>query len=53
VVIATHAQRFRPDQADRAPRARVARRARDVTAGLMVTRLANGVVSFAAMDRSF
>jgi len=50
VVIATHAQRFRPDQADRAPRARVARRARDVTAELTVTQLANGVVSFAAMD---
>jgi len=33
VVIATHAQRFRPDQADRAPRAPVTRRARDATAG--------------------
>jgi hypothetical protein len=42
VVIATHAQRFRPDQADRAPRMPVARRARDATAGLTVTRLANG-----------
>src|SRR6185437_2326489 len=52
VVIATHAQRFRPDQADRAPRAQVARRARDATAGLTVTRLANGagVVSFAGTD---
>ena len=52
VVIATHAQRFRPDQADRAPRARVARRARDATAGLTVTRLASGagVVSFAGTD---
>jgi transposase InsO family protein len=52
VVVATHAQRFRPDQADRAPRARVARRARDATAGLTVTRLANGagVVSFAGTD---
>jgi hypothetical protein len=52
VVIVTHAQRFRPDQADRAPRAQVARRARDVTAGLTVTRLANraGVVSFAGTD---
>jgi transposase InsO family protein len=52
VVIATHAQRFRQDQADRAPRARVSRRARDATAGLTVTRLANGtgVVSFAGTD---
>ena len=52
VVVATHAQRFRPDQADRAPRAPVARRARDATAGLTVTRLANraGVVSFAGTD---
>jgi transposase InsO family protein len=52
VVIATHAQRFRPDQADRAPRMQVARRARDATAGLTVTRLANGtgVVSFAGTD---
>jgi transposase InsO family protein len=49
VVVATHAQRLRPDQADRAPRARVTRRARDATAGLTVTRLADGagVVSFA------
>jgi hypothetical protein len=49
VVVATHAQRLRPDQADRAPRARVVRRARDATAGLTVTRLADGagVVSFA------
>ena len=52
VVVATHAQRFRPDQADRLPRAQVARRARDATAGLTVTRLANraGVVSFAGTD---
>jgi len=52
VVIATHAQRFRADQADRAPRMQVARRARDATAGLTVTRLANGtgVVSFAGTD---
>jgi hypothetical protein len=52
VVVATHAQRFRPDQADRAPRAPVARRARDATAGLTVTRLANGagVISFAGTD---
>ena len=49
VVVATHAQRLREDQADRTPRARVARRARDATAGLTVTRLADGagVVSFA------
>ena len=49
VVIVTHAQRFRQGQADRAPRARITRRARDATAGLTVTRLANGtgVVSFA------
>jgi transposase InsO family protein len=49
VVIATHAQRFREDQADRAPRARITRRARDATAGLTVTRLSDaaGVVSFA------
>ena len=52
VVIATQAQRFRPDQADRLPRAQVARRARDATAGLTVTRLANraGMVSFAGTD---
>jgi hypothetical protein len=42
VVVATHAQRLREDQADRKPRARVARRARDATAGLTVTRLATG-----------
>jgi transposase InsO family protein len=49
VVVATHAQRLRHDQADRAPRARVSRRARDATAGLTVTRLANntGVITFA------
>jgi len=49
VVVATHAQKFRADQADRAPRARVSRRARDATAGLTVTRLANntGVITFA------
>jgi hypothetical protein len=49
VVVATHAQRLRGDQADRAPRARVSRRARDATAGLTVTRLANntGVITFA------
>jgi hypothetical protein len=49
VVVATHAQRLRADQADRAPRARISRRARDATAGLTVTRLANGIgtVTFA------
>ena len=49
VVVATHAQRFRDDQADRAPRAWAARRARDATAGLTVTRLADadGTVTFA------
>ena len=49
VVVATHAQRLREDQEDRKPRARVSRRARDATAGLTVTRLADGagVVSFA------
>ena len=48
VVVATHAQRIREDQADRAPDP-VARRARDATAGLTVTRLADaaGVISFA------
>ena len=49
VVVVTCAQRMREDQADRAPRAPVTRRARDATAGLTVTRLANraGTVSFA------
>jgi transposase InsO family protein len=49
VVVATHAQRIRDDQASRLPRAPVARRARDATAGLTVTRLADGagVISFA------
>jgi transposase InsO family protein len=50
VVVATHAQRLRADQADRrSQRAPAARRARDATAGLTVTRLADGagVVSFA------
>jgi hypothetical protein len=49
VVVATHAQRLRADQADRRPRAPAARRARDATAGLTVTRQAdgNGSVSFA------
>ena len=45
VLIATHAQRSGQDQPDRPPRARSTRRARDATAGLTVTRLAdaNGV----------
>jgi hypothetical protein len=49
VVVAAHGQRLREDHAGRAPRARVARRARDATAGLAVTRLADGSgnVSFA------
>jgi transposase InsO family protein len=49
VVVATHAQRFRADQADRAPRARIARKTRDATAGLTVRRLAShdGQVTFA------
>jgi transposase InsO family protein len=49
VVVATHAQRVREDQADRLPRVPAARRARDATAGVTVTRLADGagVVSFA------
>jgi transposase InsO family protein len=49
VLVATHAQRLKPDQADRSPRAPVQRRARDATTGLTVTRLADnsGVVSFA------
>jgi hypothetical protein len=49
VVVATHAQRIREDQAGRLPRAQVALRARDATTGITVTRLADaaGVVSFA------
>ena len=52
VVVATHAQRLRGDQADRRPRARVARRARDATKGLTVTRLADsaGTVCFAGTN---
>ena len=52
VVVATHAQRFRDGQADRAPRARVSRRARDATKGLAVTRLANadGTITFAGTE---
>jgi transposase InsO family protein len=54
MVVATHAQRFRDDHADRKPRARVARQARDATKGLTVTRLADGagVVSFAGAPYS-
>jgi transposase InsO family protein len=54
VVVATHAQRLRADQADRVPRMRVSRRARDATAGLTVTRLANntGVITFAGTTYS-
>lgn len=52
VLVATHAQRMRPDQVDRGPRVRrvpTQRRARDATVGLTVTRRADskGVVSFA------
>jgi transposase InsO family protein len=49
VLVATHAQRLKPDQADRRPRAQVQQRARDATTGLTVTRLADGsgTVSFA------
>ncbi len=49
VVVATHVQRLRQDQDDRAPRARIVRKTRDATAGLTVTRLANhdGQLTFA------
>jgi hypothetical protein len=49
VVVATHVQRLREDQADRAPCAKVARKTRDATKGLTVTRLANhdGQITFA------
>jgi transposase InsO family protein len=49
VVVATHAQRLREDQAGRAPRVVAQRRARDATKSLSVTRLADGagVVCFA------
>jgi transposase InsO family protein len=51
VLVATHAQRLKPDQADRIarPRLPVQRRARDATVGLTVTRKADGsgTVSFA------
>jgi len=54
VVVATHAQRFRAGQAGRKPRAVAQRRARDATAGLSVTRLADaqGTVSFAGTNYS-
>lgn len=56
VLVATHAQRLKPDQADRLarPRLPVQRRARDATVGLTVTRLADGsgVVSFAGAPYS-
>lgn len=55
VLVATHAQRLRPDQADRALQLPRQRRARDATAGMTVTRLVdhNGSVSFAgAMYRA-
>jgi transposase InsO family protein len=53
VLVASHAQRLRADQLDRlerGERAPVTRRAREATAGLTVTRIADGdgVVSFAA-----
>lgn len=52
VLVATHAQRLKPDQLDRVvgrPRLPVQRRARDATVGLMVTRIVDGggSVSFA------
>jgi transposase InsO family protein len=52
VLVATHAQRLKPDQVDRVvgrPRLPVQRRARDATVGLMVTRIvdSSGSVSFA------
>lgn len=54
VLIATHVQRLRADQKDRAIRARlpVQRRARPATTGLSVTRIvdAGGAVSFAGVN---
>ena len=51
VLVASHAQRLKPDQVDRVvrPRLPVQRRARDATVGLMVTRVvdSSGSVSFA------
>jgi len=56
VLVATHAQRLKPDQVDRItrPRLPVQRRARDATVGLTVTRLtdAAGTVSFAGSPYS-
>lgn len=53
VLVATHAQRLKPDQVDRLvrPRLPVQRRARDATVGLMVTRIvdSSGSVSFAGV----
>jgi transposase InsO family protein len=51
VLVATHAQRLKPDQSDRAPRAVVTQRVRDATTGMTVTRLADssGSVSFAGL----
>jgi hypothetical protein len=49
VLVATHAQRMKPDQADRVARVPTQRRPRDATVGMTVTRLADsaGAVSFA------
>ena len=51
VLVATHTQRLKPDQADRIAPSRlpVQRRARDATVGLMVTRIvdSSGSISFA------
>jgi len=51
VLVASHAQRLKPDQADRIVRPRLPsqRRARDATVGLMVTRIvdSSGSISFA------
>jgi hypothetical protein len=52
VVVATHAQRLREDQADRKPRARSPAGHGTPTAGLTVTRLADGagVICFAGTN---
>jgi hypothetical protein len=49
VLVATHAQRLKPDQADRLHQVPRQRRARDATVGMTVARLADvaGAVSFA------
>ncbi len=55
VLVATHAQRLKPAQADRVTRVPTQRRARDATAGVTVTRMADntGAVSFAgAMNQA-